>query len=73
MSVNKLIKIKKKCIIGLFLVPGDGGSRIDAKLNKSTVVHYLCDKKTNDYSNIWLNLELLVPYVIDCLVSKVIH
>lgn len=58
------------CIIILYLfsVPGDGGSRIDAKLNKPDVVHYLCDKKTNDYSNIWLNLELLVPYVIDCLV-----
>lgn len=51
------------------LVPGDGGSRIDAKLNKPSVVHYLCDKKTNTYDNIWLNLELLVPVVIDCLVS----
>ncbi|XP_022160151.1 group XV phospholipase A2-like isoform X1 [Myzus persicae] len=52
------------------LVPGDGGSRIDAKLNKPSVVHYLCDKKTSDYSNIWLNLELLVPYVIDCLIDN---
>jgi len=56
-----------------FLVPGDGGSRIDAKLNKPSVVHYVCDKKTNDYSNIWLNLELLVPLVIGCLVSKIMY
>lgn len=52
----------------LFSVPGDGGSRIDAKLNKPEVVHYICDKKTDKYDNIWLNLELLVPLVIDCLV-----
>lgn len=57
----------------LFSVPGDGGSQIDAKLDKPSVVHYLCDKKTNDYYNIWLNLELLVPYVIDCLVSSKLY
>lgn len=54
----------------VILVPGDGGSRIDAKLDKPSVVHYLCDKKTSDYSNIWLNLELLMPYVIDCLIDN---
>ncbi|VVC25828.1 Lecithin:cholesterol/phospholipid:diacylglycerol acyltransferase,Alpha/Beta hydrolase fold [Cinara cedri] len=54
----------------VILVPGDGGSRIDAKLNKTNVVHYLCDKKTTDYSNIWLNLELLMPYIIDCLIDN---
>lgn len=49
-----------------FLVPGDGGSQLDAKLSKSQVVHYVCEKNSNDYFNIWLNLELLVPIVIDC-------
>ncbi|CAG7835506.1 unnamed protein product, partial [Allacma fusca] len=55
----------------IILVPGDGGSQMDAKLNKPAVVHYLCDKTTNDYFNIWLNLELLVPLVIDCWVDNV--
>ncbi|CAB3373511.1 Hypothetical predicted protein [Cloeon dipterum] len=54
----------------IVLVPGDGGSQIDAKLNKTEVVHYLCEKKTNDFFNTWLNLELLVPVVIDCLVDN---
>lgn len=53
----------------LFLVPGDGGSQVDAKLNKPSVVHYICEKQSSDYFNIWLNLELLVPIVIDCWVS----
>jgi len=52
-----------------FLVPGDGGSQVDAKLDKPEVVHYICNKKTDDYFNTWLNLELLVPVAIDCLVS----
>lgn len=53
----------------LFPVPGDGGSQVDAKLNKPSVVHYICEKQSSDYFNIWLNLELLVPIVIDCWVS----
>jgi lysophospholipase III len=42
---------------------------VDAKLDKPEVVHYICNKKTDDYFNTWLNLELLVPVAIDCLVS----
>lgn len=47
-------------------VPGDGGSQIEAKLNKTKVVHYLCEKVSTEYFNLWLNLELLVPVIIDC-------
>lgn len=50
-------------------VPGDGGSQIDAKLNKPEVVHYIC-AKTSEYYNAWLNLELLVPLIIDCWVDN---
>jgi len=55
----------------VILVPGDGGSQLDAKLDKPAVVHYLCTKKTEEYFNIWLNLELLVPLVIDCWIDNV--
>lgn len=54
-------------------VPGDGGSQIEAKINKSTVVHYICEKVSNDYFNLWLNMELLVPVVIDCFVCLLIY
>jgi len=57
----------------LVTVPGDGGSQVEAKLNKDRVVHYLCEKTTQDFFNIWLNMELLVPWVIDCWVSKQPH
>lgn len=52
-------------------MPGDGGSRIDAKLNKSTAPHVFCSKKTKDFFNVWLNMELLAPLVIDCWTDNV--
>ncbi|XP_067002265.2 lysosomal phospholipase A and acyltransferase-like [Anabrus simplex] len=54
----------------IILVPGDGGSQVEAKLHKQTVVHYLCEKNTDDFFNIWLNIELLVPLVIDCWIDN---
>lgn len=49
------------------LVPGDGGSRIDANLTgKPQVVHYVCGKYTTDYFDLWLNLESFIPLVVDC-------
>ncbi|XP_052758628.1 phospholipase A2 group XV-like [Galleria mellonella] len=53
----------------VILIPGDGGSRLEAKLNRTSVVHYICTK-TSDFFNVWLNLELLVPIVIDCWVDN---
>ena len=47
------------------LVPGDGGSQIEARLNKSATVHYLCAKQS-DWFDLWLNIEQLIPTVIDC-------
>lgn len=49
-----------------YLVPGDGGTQLEAKLNKPSTVHIFCEKTTKDWFNIWLNLELLAPLIIDC-------
>uniref|UniRef100_A0A8D8A832 Group XV phospholipase A2 n=1 Tax=Culex pipiens TaxID=7175 RepID=A0A8D8A832_CULPI len=53
----------------VILVPGDGGSQIEAKLDVQNAAHSYCVKKTDDFFNIWLNREYLVPFAIDCLVS----
>lgn len=42
---------------------------MEAKLNKSTQVHYLCQKKSN-WSSLWLNIPLLTPVLIDCLIDN---
>ena len=53
----------KFCII--YVVPGDGGSRIEARLNKTWVPHYFCYKKS-DWFELWLNVHYLAPEAIDC-------
>lgn len=61
---------KNKQLSPVILIPGDGGSQVEAKLNKTSVVHYLCEKVSNEFFNIWLNLELLVPVAIDCWIDN---
>lgn len=52
-------------------VPGDGGTQLWANLTgKKTVPHYVCSKTTKDYFNVWLNLELFAPLVIDCWIDN---
>ncbi|XP_065841022.1 lysosomal phospholipase A and acyltransferase-like [Oscarella lobularis] len=53
----------------IVIVPGLAGSRIDARLNKTTVPHELCDK-TSDWYPLWVNIEDLIPYVIECWVAN---
>uniref|UniRef100_F1L2M6 Group XV phospholipase A2 n=1 Tax=Ascaris suum TaxID=6253 RepID=F1L2M6_ASCSU len=55
----------------VILVPGDGGSQIEANLTgKPDVVHYFCERKTKDFFDLWLNLQLLAPGVMDCWVDN---
>ncbi|KAK5612301.1 hypothetical protein CRENBAI_016289 [Crenichthys baileyi] len=53
------------------LIPGDLGNQLEAKLDKPSVVHYICYKKTENFFTLWLNLELLVPYAIDCWIDNI--
>lgn len=43
---------------------------MDARWNKPSTVHIICDKKS-DWYNVWLNLELLAPLIIDCWIDNV--
>lgn len=52
-------------------VPGDMGNQLEAKLDKPSVVHYVCSKRTDHYFTLWLNLELLLPVIIDCWIDNV--
>ncbi|XP_001663352.2 group XV phospholipase A2 [Aedes aegypti] len=55
----------------VIFVPGDGGSQMDAIINKKDSVHFYCQKSSSTYFNIWLNKELLVPFVIDCWIDNI--
>lgn len=55
----------------VIFVPGDGGSQMDAMINKKETVHFYCQKSSSTYFNLWLNKELLVPLVIDCWIDNI--
>lgn len=61
----------EKRLSPVIFVPGDGGSQIDAIINKKDSIHFFCEKSTDTYFNLWLNKELLVPFVIDCWIDNV--
>uniref|UniRef100_A0A1I8P7E8 Group XV phospholipase A2 n=1 Tax=Stomoxys calcitrans TaxID=35570 RepID=A0A1I8P7E8_STOCA len=54
----------------VIFVPGDGGSQVDARLNKSSSPNVWC-VKTSDWFNLWLNLELIVLPAVYCWVDNV--
>ncbi|XP_007558685.1 lysosomal phospholipase A and acyltransferase, partial [Poecilia formosa] len=51
-------------------VPGDLGNQLEAKLNKSGGVHYICYQKTKNFFTLWLDVEQLVPIIIDCWIDN---
>lgn len=54
--------LKKKNVT----VPGLGGNRLEAKLNKKVTPHFWCDKTTDRYFDIWFGLRHMIPIFIDC-------
>jgi lysophospholipase-3 len=54
----------------VILIPGDGGNQLYAKLNKTSAPHYLCKLKSADYMLLWLSLQEVPPYVLDCFVDN---
>lgn len=54
----------------VILIPGDGGSQLEAKLNKPSTVAWYCWKKTDNWYNLWLSVRLLIPKVIYCLIDN---
>ncbi|CAD6998418.1 group XV phospholipase A2 [Ceratitis capitata] len=60
---------QRKLLSPVIFVPGDGGSQLEAKLNKPDAPIY-CFKKS-DWFSLWLNLELLVIPPVYCWVENV--
>jgi len=54
----------------VILLPGDGGNQVEAKLNKTHSPHYFCSKKTNYWYDLWVNVELLGPFFLDCFIDN---
>ncbi|KAM6430746.1 phosphatidylcholine-sterol acyltransferase isoform 1-T1 [Liasis olivaceus] len=53
------------------LVPGGLGNQLEAKLDKPDVVNWMCYRKTDDYFTIWLNLNMFLPFGLDCWIDNI--
>lgn len=49
----------------VILVPGDGGSQIEARLNRSSTGHWWCSK-SSDWYDLWLNINEMLTFMVDC-------
>ena len=54
----------------VIIVPGTGGSRIEAKLDKPSTKHFYCSKKS-DWYTLWLSVTQLLPPAINCWVDNI--
>ncbi|XP_062317813.1 phosphatidylcholine-sterol acyltransferase [Osmerus eperlanus] len=55
----------------VIIVPGNLGNRLDAKINKPTLVHWMCYKKTDDFFPLWIDLNMFMPIGIDCWIDNI--
>ena len=54
----------------VIIIPGTGGSRLEARLNKPSVNHWYCSK-TSDWYTLWLSVPSLLPPAINCWVDNI--
>ncbi|KAM8751288.1 phosphatidylcholine-sterol acyltransferase [Acanthopagrus schlegelii] len=54
----------------LIIVPGNLGNRLEAKLDKPTLVHWMCYKKTENWFPLWIDLNMFMPIGIDCWIDN---
>jgi len=55
----------------IVIVPGIGGSQIEAKLNRNSTQHYWCYSKINHWFTIWLSIEELLPWAKYCWIDNI--
>ncbi|XP_062965189.1 phosphatidylcholine-sterol acyltransferase isoform X1 [Cynocephalus volans] len=54
----------------VILVPGCLGNQLEAKLDKPDVVNWMCYRKTEDFFTIWLDLNMFLPFGVDCWIDN---
>ncbi|XP_014277926.1 lysosomal phospholipase A and acyltransferase [Halyomorpha halys] len=62
--------LQKEDLVPVILVPGVGGSQLEAQLDKPTVTHHYCTRRSFDYTSLWLNVKQLLPKLIECWVDN---
>lgn len=55
----------------LIIVPGNLGNRLEAKIDKPTLVNWLCYKKTEHWFPLWIDLNMFMPIGVDCWIDNI--
>ncbi|KAF7660133.1 hypothetical protein LDENG_00287380 [Lucifuga dentata] len=55
----------------VIIVPGNLGNRLEAKIDKPTLVHWMCYKKTEHWFPLWIDLNMFMPIGIDCWIDNI--
>lgn len=55
----------------VIIVPGNLGNRLEAKIDKPSLVHWMCYKKTDDFFTLWIDLNMFMPIGIDCWIDNI--
>ncbi|XP_054632343.1 phosphatidylcholine-sterol acyltransferase [Dunckerocampus dactyliophorus] len=55
----------------LIIVPGNLGNRLEAKIDKQQLVHWLCYKKTDHWFPLWIDLNMFMPIGVDCWIDNI--
>jgi len=63
---STITTVSPRPVTPVILFPGDGGSQIEASLDRLSVLHSWCTQKTKDWFSLWLNLEFLIPGATAC-------
>lgn len=66
LQISQAYAAQEKQLSPVILVPGAGVSRLDAMLDKPSVVSSICDHKTDRFYNIWFDKMQMIPWAIDC-------
>ena len=56
------IVIPLECFKPVIIIPGTGGSQIEAKLDKPSVNHFYCSR-TSDWYTLWLSVTQTADYI----------
>ena len=59
-----------KSLNPVLIIPGTGGSRLEAKLYTPSVTHFYCSR-TSDWYTLWPSLVQLIPPAINCWVENI--
>ncbi|OQV12159.1 Group XV phospholipase A2 [Hypsibius exemplaris] len=54
----------------VIILPGDGGSALEAMLDRPSVLHRVCPSKTNGWNHIWADFDMLIPALVECWVDN---